>query len=341
MAFKNLFRPKWKHRDPFVRMEAVKKLKDQKILAEIAKNDKENLIKQAAIDKIQDQSLLSEIARNGKEKSVKEAVIGKVKDQNLLEREGDQCEKLGSNKKNGNVERRKGFDQNLLMDRCSLCGQKKDESFRLYKMFSVLKYKQIGPFTTSDPNSILSSDKVETHYWFKDVMPHSFLVCKSCRKKPIKNNLLFYLFFSPVIFLWLMLIFKSNPKYILIMIILAGISHLALLYTFRKELRAELGERNVSFGTFTFLVSVILYPIFWFINDGFIKVFSLFIISGLIYLIRGFDNHNFSLKAFLEKKTLEQREEKTGKLESTFEGPSYWALTEDSVWLKDIHKSGL
>ncbi len=40
MTLLNLFKPKWKHPNPEVRLKAIKKLKDQKILADIAKKDK-------------------------------------------------------------------------------------------------------------------------------------------------------------------------------------------------------------------------------------------------------------------------------------------------------------
>ena len=39
MALSDLFKPKWKHSDPNVRKAAILNITDQKVLAEVAKND--------------------------------------------------------------------------------------------------------------------------------------------------------------------------------------------------------------------------------------------------------------------------------------------------------------
>ena len=49
--FDKLLTPKWKHKDPNVRLEAVKGLDDQEILAEVASNDSYSDIRLEAVKK--------------------------------------------------------------------------------------------------------------------------------------------------------------------------------------------------------------------------------------------------------------------------------------------------
>ena len=53
-----LFKPKRKQSNRNVRLVAVKKLEDQDLLADIAKNDKDKWIRQIAIEKLEDTTLL-------------------------------------------------------------------------------------------------------------------------------------------------------------------------------------------------------------------------------------------------------------------------------------------
>ena len=50
--------PKWQHEDPEVRFKAVKKLHDQEILHEIAKNDSDKDVREEATNKITDETTL-------------------------------------------------------------------------------------------------------------------------------------------------------------------------------------------------------------------------------------------------------------------------------------------
>jgi hypothetical protein len=84
MGFKDLFRPKWKHSDFIVREVAVKKLKDQKVLAEIAKNDDNRFVREEAVKKLEDQELLAAIAKNDKEEDVRKAAVSGIKDKDIL-----------------------------------------------------------------------------------------------------------------------------------------------------------------------------------------------------------------------------------------------------------------
>ncbi len=64
---KNLFRPKWQHKNPAVRKEALQKLdsnnpEQHQILLELAKSDKDSEVRQLAMAKISDLALLKTIA---------------------------------------------------------------------------------------------------------------------------------------------------------------------------------------------------------------------------------------------------------------------------------------
>jgi HEAT repeat protein len=53
VGFKDIFKPKWMHKNPHIRARAIEqKLKDQNILAEIAKNDEEEYVRIAAMRKL-------------------------------------------------------------------------------------------------------------------------------------------------------------------------------------------------------------------------------------------------------------------------------------------------
>ena len=84
MGFLDLFRPKWKHSEFSVRREAVEKLTDQNLLAEIAKSDKDSVVRIIAVEKLTDQNLLAEIAKNDKDFDVRRGAVEKLTDQNLL-----------------------------------------------------------------------------------------------------------------------------------------------------------------------------------------------------------------------------------------------------------------
>ncbi|MDB6093694.1 MAG: hypothetical protein JWM32_1256 [Verrucomicrobia bacterium] len=108
MAFFDRFQKKWKHPDPAVRQEAVRGLKDQDLLGEIATNDSSDDVRSAAIDTLKDQDVLERlalsdlpcaraagakvtdsynlerIAKLAVQSSVRQQAIGRITDNNLL-----------------------------------------------------------------------------------------------------------------------------------------------------------------------------------------------------------------------------------------------------------------
>lgn len=110
--FGNLRKPKWKHEDWRKRRDAVKKINDQKILIELARNDPHDEVRRAAIgkiksesvlvdiakndndwlirkyatDRITNQGVLIDIAKNDEDGGVRSAAIKKIKDENLVEK---------------------------------------------------------------------------------------------------------------------------------------------------------------------------------------------------------------------------------------------------------------
>ncbi|MFO0579881.1 MAG: DUF349 domain-containing protein [Polyangia bacterium] len=64
MGLLDLFRPKWKHSDATIRLEAVKALisEDLPILTQVLRHDRDVRVRRAALKKVQDAELLSELA---------------------------------------------------------------------------------------------------------------------------------------------------------------------------------------------------------------------------------------------------------------------------------------
>lgn len=84
MAFFDFFRPKWKHNDKYVRENAVKNLKNPKILIHLAKNDSYSGVRMLAIRKLTDQKVIAEIALNDLDQSIRLEAVKNLKDQNIL-----------------------------------------------------------------------------------------------------------------------------------------------------------------------------------------------------------------------------------------------------------------
>ncbi len=65
MGLLDAFRPKWRHSDPGVRLEAVRELTDQRTLAKAARTLRQGLsnVPLAAVARLSDQKLLGEVAR--------------------------------------------------------------------------------------------------------------------------------------------------------------------------------------------------------------------------------------------------------------------------------------
>jgi len=79
MGLLDLFRPRWKHSDAAVRMEAVKDLTPDDIveLGQVAKRDKDVRVRRLALKKISDLSLLSEMAENDGDESLRKEAAEK------------------------------------------------------------------------------------------------------------------------------------------------------------------------------------------------------------------------------------------------------------------------
>jgi len=62
-----LFKPKWQHKNPKKRITAIEMLEDQELLADIAKNDEDFMVRMAAYKKLgkeDSQEALADIAKN-------------------------------------------------------------------------------------------------------------------------------------------------------------------------------------------------------------------------------------------------------------------------------------
>lgn len=79
-----IFKPKWKDEDFVKRYKAVKKLKDQKILIEIAKNDPNYTVRSAAVENITDENALIDLALNDSSGGVQCGAIKKINDETVL-----------------------------------------------------------------------------------------------------------------------------------------------------------------------------------------------------------------------------------------------------------------
>lgn len=62
--FDRFKKPEWKDENPNVMLEAIKRMYDNKILAEIAKNDPDPKVRFQAVKNISNQSVLADVANN-------------------------------------------------------------------------------------------------------------------------------------------------------------------------------------------------------------------------------------------------------------------------------------
>jgi hypothetical protein len=79
-----LSKPAYQSKDPQVRLEAIRGIDDQVLLAEMAKTDSSPRVRQAAVAKVDDQELLASIALDGKEIDSRVAAVGKIESQQKL-----------------------------------------------------------------------------------------------------------------------------------------------------------------------------------------------------------------------------------------------------------------
>jgi HEAT repeat protein len=85
MGIMNFFKPKWKHKYKHIRIAAIEKLTDQKIIGDVAKNDVHADVRIAAVEKLTDQKTLENIAKNDVWGFVRYAAAKRMTDQKPLE----------------------------------------------------------------------------------------------------------------------------------------------------------------------------------------------------------------------------------------------------------------
>lgn len=86
MGFLDLFRPKWKHSDPNVRLEAIKDLSaddDLPRLVQVARHDRDVRVRRIAIKKIDDPDLLLEVAQAEPDEDLRRDALDKASDRML------------------------------------------------------------------------------------------------------------------------------------------------------------------------------------------------------------------------------------------------------------------
>jgi hypothetical protein len=86
MGFLDLFRPKWKHSDPNVRLEAIKDLSaddDLPRLVQVARHDRDVRVRRVAIKKIDDPDLLLEVAQAEPDEDLRRDALDKASERML------------------------------------------------------------------------------------------------------------------------------------------------------------------------------------------------------------------------------------------------------------------
>jgi len=84
MGIRDLFKPAHSSKDPEVRLKAISKLTDQKLLAEIAKTDKSPRVRKAAVARVNEQEMLFSIALDGQEIDVRIDAVERIESQQKL-----------------------------------------------------------------------------------------------------------------------------------------------------------------------------------------------------------------------------------------------------------------
>ena len=84
MAIRDLFRPKWQHSDPHMRLRAVRQIKDPGILTNLVLNEEHLPVRMAALEKLSDQGVLGRLAAADRDSEVRKAAVRKLHDQNVL-----------------------------------------------------------------------------------------------------------------------------------------------------------------------------------------------------------------------------------------------------------------
>lgn len=79
MIFKKLFKPKWQHKDPAVRAQALQQLTDEHILSEIASKDVEVNVRRKALEKMASFSAWVQAMEHESDQHLKKVAIEKIK----------------------------------------------------------------------------------------------------------------------------------------------------------------------------------------------------------------------------------------------------------------------
>jgi hypothetical protein len=89
MGLFDLFRPKWKHSNPDVRIAAASEVSDENILIEMASQDREWFVRHNAFDVLRarncGQHVYAHLARNSRDEEVRRKAIKKLTDRAVLE----------------------------------------------------------------------------------------------------------------------------------------------------------------------------------------------------------------------------------------------------------------
>jgi len=84
MSLRDMFRPARRSKDPEVRLKAVAKIEDERILAELAMADTSPRVRMAAVVKVYSQELLVKIALDGREIDARVAAVERIESQEKL-----------------------------------------------------------------------------------------------------------------------------------------------------------------------------------------------------------------------------------------------------------------
>ena len=77
-------RPKWKHSDPAIRLEAVRRLDDQNALESIVEHDPDADVRIAAIRALTNQTVIVRVALSDESATARELAVARIEDQALL-----------------------------------------------------------------------------------------------------------------------------------------------------------------------------------------------------------------------------------------------------------------
>jgi hypothetical protein len=88
MSLFDQLRPKWKHSDPAIRVEAVRRLDDQAVLESIVETDPDEKVRVAAIHGLTSQTAIARFAQSAESATVRESAVDRLEDRALLLRIG-------------------------------------------------------------------------------------------------------------------------------------------------------------------------------------------------------------------------------------------------------------